>query len=318
MNQDNQDKKVQFCRELGAVVNSILRSSNDLLSIIEKLLHLYRPKSQEEAGEFYTLRFDLPDFAGLLCGLRIIKMPDDDEFYDSVGPLREMAVDVASRMVCADVIIIDIINMYVEPHDDDLFIHLYLAILKDRSKSIRYMSEKLEELFKEISLEWPEMSMLDDDMDMDKEESILPGEVESFLMMKNALIEALTKYTDKHKSAPISDFLVAIQNYLENFENGVEPDEEFDFGFNLVTGYHENNCIDFCFESRVIQISSGGSVYNADVGGDSYNNWMYSIGLNGWDDYTHSCDFSVALELVCSGAELIINSPEEYIVGEDE
>ncbi|MEM5770501.1 MAG: hypothetical protein AAGU32_19775, partial [Bacillota bacterium] len=108
MPQDNQNNKVQFCRELGAIFYRILSSSNELFSTIEELLDLYRPKSQEESGRFCGLRFDLPDSERLLCDLRKIDMPDDNEFYNSVAPLNDMALDVVNRMVCVNVIITDI------------------------------------------------------------------------------------------------------------------------------------------------------------------------------------------------------------------
>lgn len=111
--------------------------------------------------------------------------------------------------------------------------------------------------------------------------------------MKNILVAALTEYIKENNSERISDFFVASQDYLEAFSNGIEPDKEFDFGFNLVTGYHENKYIDFHFESKVIQESSGGSVYNTDVGGDSYTNWMYSIWLNGYEDNNYNLLFDI-------------------------
>lgn len=276
MSHNNQKNKVQFCRELGAIVNEILNNSKELLFVIEEIFELYKPKSQEEANKFYSLRYGLPDSVGLLCDLRKIDMPDDDEFYDSVSPLSDMALDVATRMVSANVIIYDIINIYVEPHDDDMYIHLYLNVLKPISNSIRYMNDKLDKLHMEISQQWPELLVLDYDT-YEEEESILPKAVESFWLMKSALVKAFIKYTNEHKPERISDFFVAIQNYLEDFENGIEPDEELYFGFYLDTGYHENKYIDFHFESGVIQVSSGGCVYNTDVGSDSYTNWMYSI-----------------------------------------
>lgn len=150
MLQENQKNKVQFCRELGAIVHGILLSSKKLLSTLEEFFELYKPKSQEESRKFYSLKYDLPDSIGLMCDLRKIYMPDDDEFYDSVSPLRDMALDVATRMVSANVIINDIINMYFEPHDHDMYIHLYLTVLKPVSNSIYYMTEKLDKLHKEI------------------------------------------------------------------------------------------------------------------------------------------------------------------------
>ncbi len=39
---------------------------------------------------------------------------------------------------------------------------------------------------------------------------------------------------------------------------------------------------------------------------------MYSIGLNGWEDYNYNCDFSEVLELISSGTKLNIENPEEF------
>jgi hypothetical protein len=319
--QDNQKNQVQFCRELGAIVYDILSSSNELLSTLEELIELYKPKSREEYSKFYSLRFDLPDSVGLLCNLRNIDMPDDDEFYDSVAPLRDIALDVAARMVSASVIVNDVINMYVEPHDDDMLIHLYLTVLKPASNSISYMREKLDKLHKDISHIWPDLLVLDEDTD-EEEENILPKELESFNLMRNYLVKAFTEYIKEHKSELITDFFIAIQDYLEAFSNGIEPNKEFDFGFGLETGndeHHEIQYIDFHFESEMLQVSSGGSVYDKSVGGDSYTNWDYSIWLNGWDEDNNNYRFSTVLELVLSGAKLSIESPDEYTNGiEDE
>lgn len=317
MLRDNQENKVQLCHELGPIVYEILSNSKELLSVFQELADLYKPKSQEEANKFCCLRFGLPNSVRMLCELRKLNIPDDDNFYDIVAPLMDMAIEVATRMVSAEVIFNDIITMYTEPHDDDMYIHLYFAMLKLLSNSIWYMREKLNKLHYETSQLCSELLVLDDNTD-GEEESILPGEVESFQIMKSVLAEALTRYIKENNSEHISDFLVAIQDYLEKFSNGIEPDEEFDFGFNLVTGYHENKYIDFHFESEMIQVSSGGSVYDADVGGDSYTNWMYSIWLNGCEDYDYNCDFYTIFELVCSGANLTIDNPEEYFVVEDE
>ncbi|MEH7304859.1 hypothetical protein [Neobacillus drentensis] len=144
MSRDNQKNLVQFCRELGLIVNEILNSSNKLLSALVELLRLYRPKLQDEAEEFYDIRFNLPDSVGLLCDIQKITMPDDDEFYDSVAPLCEMALDIANRMVSANVIINDIITMYFEPSNNDMYIHLCLTMLNPVSNSILYIRSKLE------------------------------------------------------------------------------------------------------------------------------------------------------------------------------
>ena len=56
-----------------------------LLSVFEELSDLYKPRTGEEANQFNSLRFDLPDSVGLLCDLRKIVMPNDKEFYDTVA-----------------------------------------------------------------------------------------------------------------------------------------------------------------------------------------------------------------------------------------
>jgi hypothetical protein len=165
MPKDNHKNNVQFCRELGAIVHELLSSSKESLSIFEELFDLYKPKSREEANKFYNLRYDLPDSAAFLCTLRDLHMPDDDEFYDSVAPLRDIALDVATRMVSSLVIFNDIIIMYAEPHDDDMYIHLYITVLKPLSNSIRYVSEKLDKLHKELGRIWPDLLAFDDEAD---------------------------------------------------------------------------------------------------------------------------------------------------------
>jgi len=311
---DNHENKVQFCHELGPIVYEILSNSKELLSIFQELSDLYKPKSQEEADKFYCLRLGLPNSICMLCELQKLNIPDDDNFYDTVAPLKDMGIEVATRMVSAEVIFNDIITMYVEPHDDDMYIHLYFTMLKLLSNSIWYMREKLNKLHYEISKLWPELLVLEDNTD-EEEENVLPREVESFQLMKRILVKALTECIKEHVSESISGFILAIQDYLEAFSNGVEPDKEFDFGFILETGndeHHEIEYMAFHFETEIIEVISGGSIYDKPVGSDSYTNWMYSIGLNGWDGENHNYRFSSVLELVRNGAKLSIESPDEY------
>lgn len=313
MSQGNQKNLVQFCLELGSVVNEILDGSDELLSALEELFDLYQPRSREEAKDFYDIRFKLPDSVGLLCGIQQIIIPDDDEFYDSVAPLSDTALDVAQRMVSASVIINDIITMYFEPHEYDMYIHLYLAMLEPISNNISYMRSKLEELYKETSKKWPDLIVSDYDTDQE-EDLVLPGDVESFQIMRDILVKTSMEYTKEHESERISEFFMAIQDYLEAFANGVEPEQEFDFGFVYKTrDYpHEVRYVDFHFELGVLQVSSGGTVFTEYIGSDSYTDWIYSIGLNGRDEGNYDYQFMTVLELVRSGAKLTIAEPDEY------
>ena len=54
------------------------------------------------------------------------------------------------------------------------------------------------------------------------------------------------------------------------------------------------------------------------VGSDSYTNWDYSIGLDGWDGDNCNYRFSTVLELVRVGAKLTIEGPDEYIDYEED
>lgn len=56
----------------------------------------------------------------------------------------------------------------------------------------------------------------------------------------------------------------------------------------------------------MIQVSSGGSVYDKAVGSDSYTNWDYSIWLKGWDEDNQNYRFSTMLEFAGSVAKLSI------------
>jgi len=318
MSQGNQDILVKFCRELGLAIDEIINSSNELFNIIDEFGYLYRPKTREEAGEFYRMRYKLPDYVGLLCELQNNVIPDDDKFYDSVAPLKEFAISIVSRMVSVKLIINDIIKMYFEPHEDDMYILLHLTMLNIVKDHIYYERKRLDEMYKELSIQWPDLLLSDDDIeeeedeeDEEDEERVLPGDVESFQYMEDILIKALSKYIKEHESKIYTEFFAAIQNYLKDFANGIEPDNEFDFGFSLRSNTDELKYFDFHFESEIIEVTSGGSVYDEYVGSDSYTDWMYSIGLNGWEDYNYDCEFSEVLGLIRNGAELNIENPEE-------
>ena len=155
----------------------------------------------------------------------------------------------------------------------------------------------------------------DDEDEENEEESILPGEIESFQVLKRILIRALAEYTVKNESERINGFFIAVQEYLSDFSNGIEPQKEFSFGFSRRTGDDEQNeleYVDFSFESEMFEVSSGGHVYDKSVGGDTYSKWTYSIWLNGEVDESYY-NFNEIFYLVNAGAELNIELPEEFI-----
>ncbi|MEK4103151.1 hypothetical protein NST28_03580 [Paenibacillus sp. FSL R10-2791] len=62
----------------------------------------------------------------------------------------------------------------------------------------------------------------------------------------------------------------------------------------------------------MIQVISGGSVYNEGIGSDSYTNWIYSIWLDGWCEDNEDYYFTKMLGMVRSGAKLSIEGLDEY------
>lgn len=322
LSQDNKEKITQFCIELGKIVYETLECSKIFFNSCEDLLFIYRPKTREEVNEFCEIRYKLPDPVEILCSIREIDIPDDEKFFDSIESLRELTYDIAAHMLSTRVLIEDIINMHISQNDNDMQILQYLSIIKSVSLDIYDLSEKLDKLYKEKSQIWPGLLISDEDTDEDlaiddEEETVLPGEVENFQSMRIIIDEAFTKYTNENKSEHIFDFIIAINKYLESFENGIEHEKIFDFGFALEAG-NEIQYIDFNFESEMIQITSGGSTYDKYVGSDSYTNWIYSIWINGWDEEDYNCDFSEILDLIRAGAELRIEYPEEYSNYEEE
>lgn len=316
MSQDNKEKITQFCMELGQIVYETLDCSKIFFNTSEEFLFMYRPKTREEVNEFYRIKYKLPDPVGILCNIREIDLPDDDKFYDSIEALRELTYDIATHMLSTRILIDDVIKMHMSHNDNDILILQYLSIIKSVSLDIYDLSERLDKLYKEKSQIWPELLISEEDTDEDlarddEEETVLPGEIENFQSMRIIIDEAFTKYTNENKSEHIFDFIIAINKYLESFENGIEPEKIFDFGFALEAG-NEIQYIDFNFESEMIQITSGGSIYDKYVGSDSYTNWIYSIWLNGCDEGENDYCFTEVLELIRLGAKLSIENPEEF------
>jgi hypothetical protein len=134
--------------------------------------------------------------------------------------------------------------------------------------------------------------------------------------MRSILVKTINKYNQEHDSERITNLFADVQEYLEAFAKGIKPDKELAFGFVCEAGIgdnHELEYMDFHFESEMIQVSSGGSVYDKAVGSDSYTNWVYSIWLNGWDEDNHNYRFYTMLEMVRSGAKLSIEGLDEFI-----
>ena len=148
----------------------------------------------------------------------------------------------------------------------------------------------------------------------DEESGSTPSENPAFISFQNALKRAFEKYTQMHPSVDVSRFFHVITDELDRFSKGEEISCGYDFDFCLRTGRNVHY-VSFHFEDVLIEVSDGGSMYDPDVGSDSYTNWMYSIWRSGYDDlpaYGDMPDFDTIVALVSEGAKLSISSPDEF------
>ena len=156
-----------------------------------------------------------------------------------------------------------------------------------------------------------------DEYDDEGEEKTLPNEDASFRRLRRVLKKAFEEYSSTHKSMVTTEFITAVENYLDKFGNGIEPEREFIFGFVLEKRnerYHEIQIIDFNFESEMIEIFAGGSECSVEsIGYDSYTDWDYSIGLDGYAMDENYGNILEILDFVRNGAMLTIESPEEFV-----
>lgn len=178
------------------------------------------------------------------------------------------------------------------------------------------------ERLKELDDEYSDMSFseenCDDDDDDDVDDEFLPRESETFMQLYSSINDAFTMYAKLHTDDRIISFIQCIKKELELFSAGKEMTQCYAFGFDLRVD-EECRYVQFSFEPELIEVSDGGSVFDSYVGHDSYTNWMYSIWRNGNEDSdNYECDFSIIEELVLQGADLSIESPEEYALDEDE
>lgn len=154
----------------------------------------------------------------------------------------------------------------------------------------------------------------------DEESGSTPSENPAFISFQNVLKRAFEKYTQMHPSVDINRFFHVITDELDRFSKGEEISCGYDFDFCLRNGRNVHY-VSFHFEPNLIEVSDGGSVYDSDVGSDSYTNWMYSIWRSGDDDlpaYGYMPDFDTIVDLVSGGAKLSISLPDEFYYDSDD
>ena len=87
-------------------------------------------------------------------------------------------------------------------------------------------------------------------------------------------------------------------------------DREYVFSFDVRTD-EELRYVSFAIGPDYIELCSGGSIYDPQIGSDSYSNCKYSLGESEQDELIHLVN--EALELIQSGAKLTIEVPEDYM-----
>lgn len=255
----------------------------------------------------------LPDFIDLLERYRCIEVSDGDEFFDIIEETTNLIIEIIFRSISLKMFAQDIndnlrnYNFY-PGEERDLHLFLNLAVLESLTLRITKLIGKLEEEIATMNRIWYDYCF----------NRILPGDSESFHIMKDELMSALKEYIKINNAVYLNEFTLDLERYLDKFSEGNNPEETFNFVFSARTKY-DLTYIDFNFESYIIEVSSGGSVYDPSVGSDSYTSWTYSIDLHGNEAGSfYSCEYFDISSIVGSYTKLTINESEKYMYLNDE
>ena len=158
-----------------------------------------------------------------------------------------------------------------------------------------------------------------DEFDDDEEDSGSPSENPTFISFQNALLRTFETYRQENQNENANKFFRVVEQELDRFSRGEEISCGYDFDFCLRTESYIHY-VSFHFETDVIEVSDGGSVYDPAIGSDSYTSWMYSIWRNGTSDVSefNAPDFTSIVELVSEGARLSVSNPDEFFIDDSE
>ena len=311
---------IQDYTSLAKVVEQVLNEAEHLARYVELLYRLTFSKEtlySSDIQELNAYRFNTVD---LLTQLRNVHNHEPQEerwktewkTYSRIQQVDKTAEETIKRLIAVEVLIDLALHRQNQPDVEEQMEYAHLSVLGYLNGLAMRAAEYLNTLHMQELENWPALKEQDDD---DEEESTnLPEELDSFQQLRMALESGLELYSVEHPSDVLASFRKALAAYLDAFSKGIEPEDGLQFSFSI-RGEGTNDTgvqyLSFNLELELMEISSGGSVYDPEVGSDSYTNWMYCLGINGWEDNTDCHDFSDLPELIGSGALLSVDYPDE-------
>lgn len=133
-----------------------------------------------------------------------------------------------------------------------------------------------------------------------------------FCCIYNFVVDIFPYYLKLKPDENVKSFYEFLLRTLEDFIEGRCPEDNmivFAIDYRTENEYHY---IDFNMESECITVSEGGSVYDSNVGSDSFTLWSYSIWDDGDDGGDLELNIDTAIEFINMGAQIHIEQPEEY------
>ena len=263
------------------------------------------PDGYLEAVLYYELLYQFPLVFNNYCRQDTILFQKPDAFNESWDPLFEIS-DWAPKFRGS--------SLYLYRYDfgggtaaanrreriflcsydfpQDLFWHqmfgfassIYQTTLADGN---RYTAGRCCCVFSSSAIEiavQPEGIDDEDEADIEEfeEEPDLPGDSACYIAMQKSLKAGLDKFIDRHPDGVLKAFREALRQDLDHFANGEEI-SEYDFTVSSRSG-NELIYVEFHLEENMMEISKGGSVYDPELGSDSYTDWMFSIWSNGAEE----------------------------------
>lgn len=318
---------IQEYTSLAQVVVQVLNEAEHLARYVELLYRLAFSKETLYNRDIQELKTYRSNAVDLLTQLRNVNIhePQEErlttecETYSRIQQVDKAAEETLKRLIAVEVLIDLALHRQDQSDAEEQMEYAHLSVLGYLNGLAMRAAEHLDSLHMQELENWPALREQDDDEE-EEESTTLPEELDSFQQLRMALESGLEFYSVEHPSDELASFRKALTAYLDAFSKGIEPEDGLQFSFSI-RGEGTNDTgvqyLSFNLELELMEISSGGSVYDPEVGSDSYTNWMYCLGINGWEDNTDCHDFSDLPELIGSGALLSVDYPDELLFSDN-
>ncbi len=316
---------IQEYTSLAQVVEQVLNEAEHLARHVELLYRLAFSKETLYNRDIQELKTYRSNAVDLLTQLRNVNIhePQEErltiewETYRRIQKVGKTAEETIKRLIAVEVLIDFALQRQDQPDAEEQMEYAHLSVLGYLNGLAMRAAEHLDSLHMQELENWPALREQDDE---EEEFTNLPEELDSFQQLRMALESGLELYSVEHPSDELASFRKALTAYLDAFSKGIEPEDGLQFSFSI-RGEGTNDTgmqyLSFNLEIELMEISSGGSVYDPEVGSDSYTNWMYCLGINGWEDNTDCHDLSDLPELIGSGALLSVDYPDELLFSDN-